>query len=106
MSEHKLLHLNDKEAILPVKISEHQFACRISDACGVLEWFRAQGRVVLGGDVLDKCKNHTYDNWFYNYDSRLSLIVNVEHSVSKAEKYISRYMSLNGENYYVIFVLK
>lgn len=92
--------------IIPHKISAHELAWKIDDAIAVLRCIAKNNMVVLGGDVLDANKKHTYDNWYYNYNFACSLLENVEKSVEKATEYISKYIAYNGSDYYIVLVWK
>ena len=84
----------------------YELAWQIKDYAILLEFLYDKKRVVLGGDILNSEQNHTYDNWYYNYDSDIPLWNNVENSIFVADNYLSNYIKNYGENFYVIFVVR
>ena len=96
---------NDRK-IYPKKFSPHVSAWQINDVNEILEWLRTKEQVVLGGDLLNPQGGYTYDSWYYNYKDEKSLHHNINESVDVAKKYILDYISNNGDDYYVVIVLK
>lgn len=90
----------------PLVISSHEFAWKLKEINDVLQWLRENNQIVLGGDIIDVHKNYTYDNWFYNYNSLVSHSENVNISIDTALNYTEKYLKKNGDNYYVVLVLK
>ena len=81
-------------------------AWKIEDAFWVLEYFNKNGTIVLGGDILTKNFEYTYDNWYYNIQSNISMEENGKRSVRMAIEYIKKYISINGKSFYIVFVAK
>lgn len=92
--------------IYPVKITSYEIGWRIKDINDVLQWLNKNNQIVLGGDIIDSQKNYTYDNWFYNYNHLQSVLENVNTSIAKALDYTSNYLKNNGDDYYVVLILK
>ncbi len=61
--------------------------------------------IVLGGDVLNKDLQYTYDNWYYDPDMHLSLSNNVANSIQKCNQYISKYIERNGNDFLYVLVI-
>ena len=89
-----------------IQIESGEFAWKIKDVTDVIGYIEKKHCVILGGDILDSKKEYTYDNWFYNCASNLSLEENSKISVIKAIEYLSNYKLKNGIDYYVVFVLE
>ena len=89
-----------------IQIESGEFAWKIKDANAVIDYIEKKRCVILGGDILDSKKEYTYDNWFYNGASDLSLEENSKISTVKAIEYLSNYRLKNGFNHYVVFVLQ
>ena len=87
-------------------LSNAETAWRIEDAVLVLEYFKSNARIVLGGDILTQELEHNYDSWYYNIESDEDLQYNIQHSIKTAFEYISSYIKANGKAFYVIFVTK
>ena len=92
------------ETIASVDFSSNETAWRIEDAFGVLKYLKDQNKVVLGGDILTKELVHNYDSWYYNINPSLNYRFNVENGYKSAIEYISNYIRVNGNVFYVIFV--
>lgn len=86
--------------------SVNEIAWKLKDAMSVLNQIGIKEHIVLGGDILTRDLSYTYDSWFYTTNSKLNLKENSAQSIQAASNYISNYMSLNGDNYYVVFVIK
>ena len=95
-----------RKGIVPQKISPNELAWKIDDINPILQWLSANNKVVLGGDVLDRNKEYTYDNWYYNPDDTCSLLINAKNSIEKANEYISDYIATNGVDYYIVLVFE
>lgn len=79
-------------------------AWMIEDAVLVLEQFKSKKKIVLGGDILTEKLEYNYDSWYYNVESSQNSKFNVECSIKVAFEYISNYIRINGNSFYVIFV--
>ena len=93
-----------KGAVEPVQATPYEIGWHLKDIDVVLEWLKEKNHVVLGGDILNKNKEHTYDNWYYEYDNNISLLDNVEKGVAKAREYTSWYAKKFGFDYFVVVV--
>lgn len=62
--------------------------------------FDQAGLIVLGGDVLNKVGDYTYDNWYYIVDPNISLKDNVIRSIQKCADYSVDYIKRNDFNVY------
>ena len=89
-----------------IQIESGEFAWKIKDANDVIDYIEKKHCVILGGDILNPKKEYTYDNWFYNCASDLSLEENSKISVIKAIEYLSNYRLKNENDHYVVFVLE
>ncbi len=96
----------ENKTITSVDFSEFETAWRIEDAFLVLLYLKKENKVVLGGDILTKDLIRNYDSWYYNFDDNHSEKCNVEFGYEKAIEYISKYVQLNGKDFYVIIVTK
>lgn len=92
--------------ISSIEFTSVENAWRIKDAFYVLEYFNKNGTIVLGGDILTENFEYTYDNWYYNIQSSISAEENGKRSVRTAVEYIRKYIGINGEAFYVVFVTK
>ena len=88
-----------------IYFTDSEIAWRMEDAILVLEYLNSRNNIVLGGDVLTEKKQYNYDSWYYNVKTDQSLRSNVECSIKKASEYISNYIEINGNNFYVVFVV-
>lgn len=80
-----------------------EYAWRIEEVLGVIEVLRREGRVILGGDVLDRDMEYTYDNWYHNLcDPATDCCVSCE----KAQSYVQQYLDRFGPEYYVVLVVQ
>ena len=95
-----------KQNICPVTTAWGELAWKIKDYALILELFRDNKCIVLGGDVLDLEKNYNYDNWYYNDKSDVSFEENLSSSISVAKEYLQNYIKDNGEKFYVVFVFR
>lgn len=63
-------------------------AWHFEDALNVAEWCRQNNTPIFGGDVIEKLSNgdlsFTYDNWYQNFDSSITLSEFVAKSVDYA----------------------
>lgn len=80
-----------------------EFAWRIDEVLDVIEILRREGRVILGGDVLDRDMAYTYDNWYHDPCDRDT---DCEVSTGKAKAYVERYLERFGSEYYVVLVVQ
>ncbi len=94
------------KTITSVDFSNNEIAWKIEDTHFVLDYFRKENKIILGGDILTKNLVHNYDSWYYNYDQCQSEKSNVESGYKSAIEYISKYIQLNGNDFYVIIVTK
>lgn len=83
-----------------------EFAWKITDALYILDAYKKENRIVLGGDVLDSNLDYTCDNWYYEPDPDKSREENVIASYTSGYNYLSDYMRLNGEDYWIVLVIK
>ena len=97
------IEINDK-TIMSKDFTNTETAWAIDDASLVLEYLNNMNKVVLGGDILTPKMEHNYDSWYYNVDSTFNHQINVERSVKIATEYILKYIKLNGNAFYVVFV--
>lgn len=86
--------LSDEETAFPMRMV-NQIIGIISDR----KW------VVLGGDILTNELKYTYDSWFYDVDSNISLYQNVSQSVQKCKQYLKEYESIHGSDYLIAFTI-
>ena len=75
-------------------------------AMEVIEWYKNNKVIILGGDVLSR--NHdelefTYDSWYYNPTQNAEDCLL---SYNKAKQYIEHYHKNNGSNFYYLIVPK
>ncbi len=94
------------QSIKSVPINPFEEAWKIEDVLILLEYYRHNNRIVLGGDILNERFEHTYDNWYYNIDTAQDSLSNLNNSIVKANEYVTRYIEKNGNNYYVSVVIK
>lgn len=94
------------KSISSIEFTSVENAWRIKDAFEVIEHFDKNGIVVLGGDILTENFEYTYDNWYYNIQPSISAEENGKRSVRTAVEYIRKYIGINGEAFYVVFVTK
>lgn len=88
------------------KTPSNETAWKIKDATSVLKNMCSKDLIVLGGDILDLELDYTYDNWFYNTDQSKDKKENSIRSIQKAVKYVDDYRTANGDDYYVVIVVK
>lgn len=86
--------------------NDEENAWHLKDALFLLEYLHIKGYIVLGGDILDTNLNHTYDSWYYNVDLLRTLEKNAEESYNLAKEYLTRYMKMNGKDYYAVIVVR
>ena len=98
------LNIGNK-TITSVDFSDVESAWRIEDAILVLEYMGDENKIVLGGDILTNELVHNYDSWYYNMESNQSYQLNVECSIKLAYEYITHYVEMNGNAFYVVFVV-
>ena len=92
------------KSITSVDFSNAETAWMIKDSILILEHFKSQKKIVLGGDILTEKLEYTYDSWYYTVESRQNSEFNVKCSIKAAFEYISNYIRANGNRFYVIFV--
>ncbi len=95
----------DNKKISAKKVNDYESAWRITDALDVFEYMFFSNQIILGGDILTKEMKRNYDNWFFNIDRSVSRHHNLVKSYITALDYIKRYMSKNGEDFYVVIVV-
>lgn len=95
----------ENKIIDSVDFSKFETAWMIEDSLLVLEYLKNKNKIVLGGDILTVNLEHNYDNWYYNTTSIQDHKFNVECSIKLATEYLSNYIQINGNAFYVIFVL-
>lgn len=71
----------------------------------VMKVIQDNGWVILGGDVLDRRQEYTYDNWYYQPDHRICLAQNVKASMDRCVGYVSEYIQNNGDGYLFVLVI-
>ena len=81
-----------------------ELAWPIEETPGILTELAAQGRIILGGDMLDHEQNHLGCNWYYNPSQKLPQSENIQRSLDTALPYIHKFIERNGTQYYVIIV--
>ncbi len=94
------------KTITSVYFSVAETAWSMEDALLVLEYLQGLQKVVLGGDILTKTLEYTYDNWYYEPKPQKDVLFNSKHSIRWAQKYLTRYIKRNGSGYYVVFVVE
>ena len=94
------------QTIISTDFSSAETAWRIEDAILLLEHFKSQNKIVLGGDILTEKLEHNYDSWYYNVESSQNSNYNVECSIKLAFEYISNYIRKNGNAFHVVFVIE
>lgn len=94
------------KTITSVYFSVAETAWHMEDALLVLEYLQGLQKVVLGGDILTKTLEYTYDNWYYEPKPQKNVLFNSKHSIRWAQKYLTRYSKRNGCGYYVVFVVE
>ena len=72
----------------------------------VLQYMQTCNKVVLGGDILTSEMEYNYDSWYYNCDLSKEHFYNAGRSYNVAIEYIERYIQRNGNDFWVILVLK
>jgi len=87
-----------------VDVFENQIAFLLKDAIKVLDCLQELSVIVLGGDILNFELEHTYDNWYYNINSCISIKENVDTSIIIAKKYLNNYLHKYGGDFYCLFV--
>lgn len=85
------------------KTAGDEYAWRIGEVPDVIEVLRKEGRVILGGDVLDRDMDYTYDNRYHDSGDPQN---DCEASCGKARAYVQRYLERFGPEYYVVLVVK
>ena len=88
------------------QFSQHEEVWQIVDVPLILECFYNMNKVVLGGDIFNAQIKHTYDSWYYEYDTNMNWHGNSLSSYKKAIDYIKKYIAINGASYYVCIVTK
>lgn len=96
--------INNK-TITSIDFSDTETAWRIEDAILFLEYLTRRDKVVLGGDVLTDKLEYNYDSWYYHPDPDKCLSFNVDCSIKLAKEYISNYIRINGNRFFVVFVV-
>ena len=81
----------------------NEYAWKYKDATEVINTLRENEYVILGGDVLSKNFEYTYDNWFFE-NNNLSRDKTIIESAKKALQYIEWYNSRFGDGFYYIIV--
>ena len=99
------ISINNK-TIKSTTINPFEEAWNIEDTLSLLEYYRHNNIIILGGDILNTNFKHTYDSWFYNPDTSQNSVSNSNSSIQKATKYITQYLNNNGNKYYVVFVVE
>ena len=88
------IRISNDETAFPMKTVQKVF-----DTISKKQW------IILGGDVLTLEFEYTYDNWYYEPDSKTSLLDNVLKSIRKSDQYISNYMKVHGDHHWVVFTI-
>ena len=94
----------ENKTISSIQFTDAEIAWKIEDALLVLQHLKTVDKIVLGGDILTKELDYTYDNWYYNVESRQELQFNSSLSITLATKYITDYIEKNGTHFFVVFV--
>lgn len=79
-------------------------AWKSTDISKIVEIARKHHRVILGGDIISTQGEYTYDNWYYNQDSLLSISDNVSQSAEKCLMYLETISNKYTDGYAVILV--
>ena len=96
----------ENKIISSLDFSDAETAWLITDAILVLQFLKKNNQIVLGGDILTKKLEYTYDSWYYNVSTNQNYEYAMECSIKFATEYISDYIDANGDTFYVIFVVK
>ncbi len=87
-------------------VTIHEAAWEIADIPRIVAEACQNNRIILGGDILDKNMDPTYDNWYYEADDSKDLEYNVLQSCRQMTSYLNRYTSKNGRDLYIVIVFK
>ena len=93
------------KTITSVDFSNTEVAWAIEDAMLVLDYLNGRNEIVLGGDILTKDLEYSYDNWYYDVNPGMDSQSNADCSIKRATEYLSSYIKANGNTFYVVFVL-
>ena len=88
-----------------VEISNDEIAFTAEMTLQIMNIAANNNCIILGGDVLTLDKKFTYDNWYYQPETSVSLSENVNRSIKKAKEYISDYTKKNGSDFLYSFVI-
>lgn len=97
-------------------LREHKAMGGIMTGSGELAWTKQQvfdlleimterKWIILGGDVLNKWKEYTYDSWHYESNYRIPLEANVKESINSCRRYVTEYSNKNGDDYLFVLVI-
>ena len=104
-SEGNYAYDNKKKMIQAMKTKWGTFAWPITDVVDIIMYSITNNQIVLGGDILNKELEYTYDNWYYEPDNTQNIGENSRRSIEKAKVYISNYIKRNGGVFYVDIVI-
>ena len=90
--------------INPILIKSNEYAWQIKHVNLVMNYLFENDMIILGGDILNKDLNYTYDNWFYEPCKNNLEDLKKSHEVSI--NFIKNYTKIHGENFLVVFVVK
>ncbi len=99
------IYINNR-VVVSKDFSDTEIAWSLEDAILVLDFLSNKDIIVLGGDILTNKMKYNYDSWYYNPDINYSLTTNAEFSIKSAKKYLSNYMNINGQDFFVVFVIQ
>lgn len=72
----------------------------------ILKFLSSDNTTLLGGDLLDKNGQFTYDSWYYNYKESISDHENSITSIEIAKEYIESYRRRNGDSFFVVLITR
>ena len=81
------------------------YAYTYQDMLAYIDWIESKKLVILGGDVYSRQGDMfdiTYDSWYYSPKNKDNDSLE---SISVAKDYISKYIDINGGNFYFTIVI-
>lgn len=76
-----------------------EVAWTYDDVMEVLTQLEKEKIIILGGDVLNKNLEYTYDNWYYQEKDYIG-------SIEYTRNYINSYYQKNGNDFYYVLVIQ
>ena len=89
-----------------IKILKGEYAWKYKDVIGIIDILKNSGYVILGGDVLKRNFEYTYDNWFFENSNNLNNLEKITESAKKAKQYINCYYNNFGNEFYYVLVVE